>query len=96
VRTVFIAPTVTDAAIVKNLLAQHGIHCRIVERIVSRYAAGNTEVWILDDRREAEAKRLIREVFNNTAPDKEWRCGQCSESNPGTFFSCWSCSTDKR
>lgn len=95
-RNVYTAPTVTDAAVVRNLLVQHGIDCRIVERIVSRHAAGNTEVWIFDDRREAEAKRLILEVFGNPAPDTEWRCRKCSESNPGTFESCWSCSADKR
>jgi hypothetical protein len=95
-RNVFVAETVTDAAIVRNLLVQHGIDCQLVEKVLSRYAAGNTEVWIIDDRQETEARRLIREVFSGPVRDEEWRCQKCTESNPGTFESCWACSAHRR
>lgn len=95
-RNVFTAATMTDAAIVRNLLVQHGIDCQLVEKIISRYGSGNTEVWILDDRQEAQARRLIREVFSGPVRDEEWRCGKCKESNPGTFESCWACSAQRR
>ena len=95
-RNIYTAATMTDAAIVKNLLVRHGIACQLVEKFISRYGSGNTEVWILDDRQEAEARRLIREVFSGPVRDEEWHCRKCKEPNPATFESCWACSAERR
>lgn len=90
-RNVYVADTITDAGVIRNLLVEHGIECRLVEKATARYMAGATEVWVLDDERESEAVELIRRVMSRPVDERDWLCRKCKAANPATFESCWSC-----
>jgi hypothetical protein len=93
-RNVYKASTITDAAIVRNLLESHGIACQLVERSTARWGAGLSEVWIHDESRRDEALQLISDMQSRPVNQAEWRC-RCGETCPGTFEVCWSCGAAK-
>lgn len=53
----------------------------------------DAEVWVLDDRDEALARRLIADHVRagSAGAGSHWTCGHCGEENPGTFEWCWAC-----
>lgn len=90
-RTVFTAPTTTEAAVVRNLLVRHGIYGRLVNRSFGRFGVPHAEVWV-PEVEEDRAMELVRELYSEPAEEEEaWRCRHCGESNPGSFELCWSC-----
>jgi hypothetical protein len=94
-RKVYAASTITDAALVKNLLEADGIACQVVERSTARWGAGLSEVWIFDETQRESALQLISAMKARPANQDDWRC-RCGETCPGTFEVCWSCGATKR
>ena len=47
------------------------------------------EVWVMDDRRHAEAERVLHELRN--PPWQHWTCRSCGERIDGPFEQCWNC-----
>ncbi|MFZ2447848.1 MAG: DUF2007 domain-containing protein [Syntrophobacteraceae bacterium] len=87
----------------KNVLEIHGIEC-VVQGEYRRSAAGGIpvneawlELWILDDCRLAEARRILAEAENEAVTEREaWRCPKCGEELEGQFDQCWKCGTEWR
>jgi hypothetical protein len=54
------------------------------------------EIWIVDDRDEALAMRMIESA--RKGPDanaRPWRCRQCGEWLEPQFTVCWKCQTER-
>lgn len=95
-RRVHIAPTLLDAQLVSDTLADLGIP----NRILNVHAAGalgdlpflqaQPEVWIEDDAQAERAREALLHMqavsIGDGAP-----CPRCGEINPGNFLSCWNC-----
>ena len=47
------------------------------------------EVWVMDERRHAEALSLLHELRN--PPWRHWACHACGEMVDGPFEQCWNC-----
>lgn len=50
------------------------------------------EVWIVRDR-DFDRARLVLEKLQQEVLEKDWTCGQCGNSSPATFETCWHCGT---
>jgi hypothetical protein len=93
-RNVYVASSLADATLVKNLLSENDIECQTVEKLRGNIGAPYTEVWVLDDSDGDRAIRLIREVQSENDPGESWTCTACSESNPSSFSICWKCGSE--
>jgi Putative prokaryotic signal transducing protein len=82
----------------KNLLESGGIRCTI-KNLYLAGAIGELppiecwpELWILDDQRYAEARRLLeRTLAPLRAVADPWMCRKCGIEVEGEFSECWSC-----
>lgn len=91
-RNVFQSTLLADAAIVRDLLAEHGIEAQLVEGQSPYPGTAVSEVWVLRDEDRPRARELVaRMKGSDSDTGREWRCRECRETNPGTFDVCWSC-----
>ena len=82
----------------KNLLESGGIRCT-VKNLYLAGAIGELppiecwpELWVLDDQRYAEARRLLdRTLAPLRAVAMPWTCRKCDIEVEGEFSECWSC-----
>lgn len=82
----------------KNVLETYGIAC-VVKNTYLSGAAGEIppiecwpELWIVDDKRQAEAQTVLRKALKPLEPVTEpWRCARCGEEGEGQFTACWNC-----
>ena len=89
-RNVFMAPSMAEAAVVRNLLVGKGIYARLVNRSFGQTSASHAEVWV--PRMESDrAVQLLRDVYSEPEKTDSWRCAQCEEGNPDSFRICWHC-----
>lgn len=90
----------TDAYLVRDWLAEHGITAHVQGETLMG-GRGELPVWEswptlwVAKALEAKAKDLVRS-FSATPQlvHPEWQCS-CGETNPGNFGSCWSCGHDR-
>ncbi len=83
-----------------NLLATAGIACELHNRYLNG-ALGEIpadqcapELWLMDDRDEALARRLIDAASRGPADGApSWRCEGCGETLEAQFTVCWQCGT---
>ena len=83
-----------------NVLAAAGIECELHNRYLSG-AIGEIpaeqcapELWLVDERDEALARKLIDAALRGPAVDAPaWRCAHCGESLEAQFTVCWNCGT---
>jgi hypothetical protein len=94
VKTVLTAASHTDAAIVRNLLAEQGIPSSLIE-LRGYGGAPYTEVWVVKDEDSDRAVQAIR-ALHAKAEGQFWRCAKCNESNPSEFDICWKCSSPRQ
>lgn len=97
-KQVYAAANVTEAYLVRDLLANAGI----VSRIFNEHAMGALgdvpmgsaypQVWIERDHQEHHARQVIDEYESRRRDDRVHVCLRCGESSPGPFDSCWNCS----
>lgn len=81
-----------------NLLTVAGIPCELHNRYLNG-ALGEIpaeqcapELWLLDERDEALARRLIEAAMNGPpAGSVPWRCPRCGEMLEAQFTNCWQC-----
>ena len=86
----------------KSLLESGGIHCT-VKNLYLASAVGELppiecwpELWVLDDQRYAEARRLLeRTLAPLRAVAGPWTCKKCGIEVEGEFSECWSCGTGR-
>ena len=50
-------------------------------------------IWVPDSQ-VAEAKEVIQGFHGPKLVHPAWICRECSEENPASFGSCWSCGSD--
>jgi hypothetical protein len=85
-----------------NVLATAGIACELHNRYLNG-ALGEIpadqcapELWLVDERDEKIARRLIDEATRGPAPDAPgWRCARCGEMLEAQFTVCWQCGTPR-
>ena len=89
------APNLALATLWADMLTQGGIDAS-VQRMYSSSIAGEIppdqalpEVWVLDDARLEEARRLLAEL--RSPPMRHWVCRNCRERVDGPFEQCWNC-----
>lgn len=90
-KAVLTAASQADAAIVRNLLAEHGIPSSLIE-MRGYGGAPYTEVWVAKDEDSDRAVEVIR-ALHSGIEGEPWKCGRCKESNPSAFEVCWKCSS---
>lgn len=91
-RNVFVASSLADASLVRNLLSENGIESQAVEKLRGNIGTPYTEVWVLNDSDGDRAVRLIKQL-NAESEGDPWKCADCGEENPPTFAVCWNCAT---
>lgn len=93
-RRVTQAPNVAIAVLWADTLCQAGMAATVQRQHLSSVAGELPpdqclpEIWIDDDDRLADAKRLLAELEH--VPQRRWVCA-CGEVVEGGFESCWSC-----
>jgi len=90
-RNIFTGSTITEAAVVRNLLAANGIEAQLVEKGAGAYPSLPTEVWISQDNQQHHALELIRDQYLKAPDQGSWICANCGEPSPMTFDLCWAC-----
>ena len=95
-RNVLVASTVTDAALVRNLLQQHGIESQLVDKIRGDWGLPYTDVWLLNEDDGARAVELIRDLYSTSPRIDPWTCSKCAELNDASFEICWNCGREHR
>ncbi|MFM0648470.1 DUF2007 domain-containing protein [Paraburkholderia bryophila] len=83
-----------------NLLETAGIRCELHNRYLNG-ALGDIpadqcapELWLVDERDEAMARRLIEAASRGPAVGSpSWRCHACAEMLEAQFTVCWQCGT---
>lgn len=95
-RNVFVASSLADAALIRNLLAQNGIESQAVEKLRGNIGTPYTEVWVLDDADGDRAVQLIKSLHVDAVAADPWSCVKCRETNPASFEICWKCGQEHR
>ncbi|HEV3431665.1 MAG TPA: DUF2007 domain-containing protein [Paraburkholderia sp.] len=96
------APNVVIAQHWMNILATAGVPCELHNRYLSG-AMGEIpaeqcapEIWLVDDRDETLARRLIADATQGPKPGTpSWRCPQCGETLEPQFTVCWQCGRER-
>ena len=53
------------------------------------------QLFVLEDRDEIPARRLIESGLADQKPGHDWVCPGCSETIEGSFMRCWNCGTEQ-
>ncbi len=97
-KRVFSSLNVAMVKHLKNVLENNGIECVVKGEFLSG-AMGEiplteawSELWVVDDARNDEATKLLRDGIPDEAMRDPWSC-RCGEESGGQFTECWSCGT---
>lgn len=86
---------------IKNILQEAGIDCLLKNEFASGGVGDLSpldtwpEIWVTDDEISDRAKKIIKEIHQQSSTKADWLCLQCGESNDGHFNLCWNCSHSK-
>jgi hypothetical protein len=87
----------TQAFLLRDLLAQHGIRAHVFNQNMSSIVGdvppdvALPQVWLDDDADRDRAAEVLRDHRVARNRDGVIFCGACREENPATFELCWSC-----
>ena len=91
------AANLPEAYLVLHRLERAGIEARVF----NEHAQGGMgeipfthvypEIWLLDERDESEARRLLAEYEQADRSARPTVCSNCGEENPAGFEVCWQC-----
>jgi Putative prokaryotic signal transducing protein len=105
VKKVFTARDVAEAHFVRDVLESHGLTVTLCgeslwgTRGEVPFADAWPTVWVLDDRREAEAREVVQQyeagLATPPADARTWRCPRCGQELEAQFTTCWSCGTER-
>jgi hypothetical protein len=90
------APNLAMASLWSDMLTQAGMESTVLRAYASSIAGeippdqALPEIWILEDARLDEARRLLEAL--RRPPVRRWTC-RCGEVIDGPFDQCWSCGT---
>jgi hypothetical protein len=96
------APNLITAQHWMNVLSTAGVPCQLHNRYLNG-ALGEIpadqcapEIWIVDDRDETLALRILEGARNGPASNaRSWRCAKCGEVLEAQFTVCWQCGTER-
>lgn len=93
---VYMAGTLPEAWIVHHILAEARIEAEVFNQnsggALGELPVTYPEVWIRHERDLVEATKLVEQYeAAGRQPETTVHCGDCGESNPGTFELCWQC-----
>ena len=94
-RNVFVATSLADATLVRDLLAVNGIESQTVEKLRGNIGTPYSEVWVVDDSDGEGALELIEALHAEPEQGRPWICPACSESNASAFELCWQCGRER-
>lgn len=94
-RNVFVATSLADATLIKNLLSEHDIESQTVEKLRGNIGTPYSEVWVSDDAEGDRALQLIRDLHSQSNVGDSWKCSGCGEMNPPSFEICWKCNRER-
>ena len=99
-KLIFTHPSLIVVTQAQASLEQQGI----ASVIHNQYAAGAIgelapidawpELWVSRDRDEELARHLVNQAMS-AEHEPDWPCPQCSNANPDSFESCWSCGQNR-
>lgn len=96
-KKLYSAPSLPDAHLIRNLLAQAGIEAHVFNENAQSgvgqlpVTEACPQIWIVDERDLLRAREIIEAFERMPAIRTNLRCVQCSEDNPSTFQVCWNC-----
>jgi hypothetical protein len=101
-KRVFAVDNVTEAQIVRGLLAASGLDAIVQDEHMAGMGGKMAvvevwpSVWILDDSAEAEARQIVADYESKrtqpaAAAGTGWRCAQCGQQLEQQFTACWAC-----
>jgi hypothetical protein len=96
VRKLFTASNILEAQLLDLMLKQDGVSSHVKNDGLQSgvgeipFVEMWPEVWILEAEHWVKATHILRQ-FQQTRVTGDWVCPHCSEANPGTFETCWSC-----
>ena len=101
---VYSASDLPEAQLIQSVLEQEGIQAQVVGDHLQN-AVGDLPAMAIAPRvwvRTVDAERA-REVIDQhqrsrraaTAPESEWTCAACGETNEPTFDLCWNCQAER-
>ena len=93
-RNVFVATSLADATLIKNLLSEHDIRSQTVEKLRGNIGTPYTEVWALSDSDGDRAIQIISGLHSQLNAGDSWKCSGGGEVNPPSFEICWKCSRE--
>lgn len=99
---VYTALNPADAHLVKGILESNGMACEVTGEalfnLMGEIPLGPETfpaVWIMDESRFDEARKIVLEYQNQSASspedDERWTCPACGEESEGQFAKCWNC-----
>ena len=99
-KKLYSAVSLPDAHLIRNLLGEAGIEAHVFNEnaqggvgqlpVMEAYP----QIWIVDERDLARARKLIEAFESMPAIGNNLRCAQCAEDNPSTFQLCWNCGSN--
>lgn len=99
VKRLYQAGDLPEAYLLRDRLRRAGI----AAEVFNEHAAGALgeipfthaypEVWVADE--DWAAARASLAEFSAVAPQADWTCPACGETNPGSFESCWRCGAER-
>jgi hypothetical protein len=104
-KQVFVARDITEAHFVREMLESNGLEVAVNGEDLwgtrGELPALNAAItiWVLDDAREADARRVVEEYESSLGPRDvsltAWRCPKCSQEIEAPFTACWACGTER-
>ena len=94
---IYVARQRYDAYLVADRLKQAGIRAHVFNEHTSSIVGdvppdvAQPQVWLDDERDEARALALLREMERDAQRTTPIFCRHCGESSPGNFELCWNC-----
>jgi hypothetical protein len=99
---VYSSPERTMVYHIKNILGNNGIERTVLGEHRGVAVGGIApldawmELWVLDDRRQEEARQIVESTLKDVqAPQESWTCRKCGEDLEGQFAQCWKCGTER-
>jgi hypothetical protein len=87
-----------ELATFKDVMARNDINIFVKNEFIAGaigelpFTEAWPEIWVLDHQDEDKAKQLCQQTEQEIqAPQQDWLCNNCGETNNSSFEYCWQC-----
>jgi hypothetical protein len=101
-RKVFSSNEISETALVRDALVQHGVAVTIQNEHSGHSAIPAfrppAEIWVERDDDYDGARQIVvaaLAALHGKSDLEPWVCSNCEEENPQSFDACWNCGHDK-